>query len=101
MAVDPGAGIVHPIEGRGHDRAIGAKPRPLVEDQQVLGRIEQLLVLVLAVQFDQAVGQVLQGAGGGQGPVDEGPTAALRGDLAPDDDLEPGESGRKKKRYYN
>ena len=46
------------------------------------GRIEQRLVLVLAVQLDQPVRQVLERAGGGQRAVDERAAAPLRRDLA-------------------
>ena len=65
------------------------KAGPGVEQRQVLARIEQLLVFVLAMQFDQPVGEVLECAGGGQRSGDEGPAAALRGDFAADDDLLP------------
>ncbi len=48
-------------------------------------RIEQRLMLVLAVQLDQARGQILERAGGRERAVDERAAAALRGDLAPDE----------------
>ena len=44
-------------------------------------------MFVLPVEFDQPVGQILQRAGGRQRAVDEGAAAALRGDLAPHQQL--------------
>ena len=46
------------------------------------GRIEQRLVLVLAVEFDEPVGEILQCASGGEVAVDERTAAALSGNLA-------------------
>jgi hypothetical protein len=51
--------------------------------------VQQRLVFMLAVQLDQAGGQLLQGAGGGQSSVDERPAAPLSGDLAPHEQLFP------------
>ena len=65
----------------------GTRVRPLVQHQQVLRRVEELLVFVLAVQFDEAVRQVLEGGRGGERAVDEGAAAALRRDLAAHDRL--------------
>ena len=53
-----------------------------VKCAQVRGRIEQRLVLVLAVEFDEPVGEILQCASGCEVTVDERTTAALRGNLA-------------------
>ena len=44
-------------------------------------------MFVLAVQFDEPIRQVFEGRGGGQRAVDECAAPALRGDLAPDDQL--------------
>ena len=49
--------------------------------------VEQRLVLVLPVQFDQARREVLQRAGGDEDPVDERAAAALSRDLATDQQL--------------
>ena len=46
---------------------------------------QQALMFVLPVHFEQASGQIAQGARGGQRAVDERAAAALRGDLAADD----------------
>ena len=48
-------------------------------------RIEQQLVLVLAVQIDEPGPEIPERAAGHQSAVDGRPAAALRGDLAPDD----------------
>ncbi len=53
----------------------------------MLGRIEQLLVFVLAVQLDELVREILQRCGRRERTVDERAASALAGDLAPDDDL--------------
>ena len=53
----------------------------------MLGRVEQLLVFVLAVKLDQPVREVLQRRGRGQRGDDEGPAAALTRDLPADDQL--------------
>ena len=50
-------------------------------------RIEQRLVLVLAVELDEAAGQLLERAGGRERAVDERAAAPLRGDLAADEQL--------------
>src|SRR5580765_7943206 len=52
-------------------------------------RVQKGLMLVLAVEFDQPVGQVLERAGCRECPVDERAAASLRGDLAPDQQLFP------------
>ena len=44
-------------------------------------------MFVLAVQLDEAVGEILERRRGGQGAVDEGAAPALAGQLAPHDDL--------------
>ena len=51
----------------------------------MLGGVEQLLVLVLAVHLDKPIRQVLEGCGSGKRAVDECATPALGGDLAPHD----------------
>ena len=51
------------------------------------GRIEQHLVLVLAVEIDEAAAQIAQCGAGGEGAVDRGAAAALRRDFATDDHL--------------
>ena len=38
----------------------------LVEDEQVLRRVEQLLMFVLAVELDEPVGEVLERGRGGE-----------------------------------
>ena len=55
--------------------------------QQVLRGVEELLMFVLAVQFDEAVREVLEGRGRGERAVDERAAAALRRDLAPHDQI--------------
>ena len=50
-------------------------------------RIEKRLVLVLSVQFDEACGEIAEGAGGCERAVDERSTASLAADFAPDDQL--------------
>jgi hypothetical protein len=77
----------HAGPGLGHPRRRRAELRVLVEQRQVRQRIEQRLVLVLAVQFDQLVRKVAQRRRGGQRAVDERAAAAGAGQLAPDDDL--------------
>ena len=56
-----------------------------VEQVEVRVGIEQGLVLVLAVKVDEAGGQVAQRGGRREGAVDERAAAALRGDLAADE----------------
>ena len=58
-----------------------------VEQVEVGGRVEQDLMLVLAVQVDQDARQIAERGAGGQRAVDEGAAAALRRDLAPEDDF--------------
>ena len=70
-----------------HSGADLIESRPGVEQRQVLRRVEQLLVFVLAVELDEAVGKILERRGRGERAVDEGAAAALRGDLATDDQL--------------
>ena len=53
----------------------------------MLCRIQQLLMLVLAMQLDQPVRQIFERRGGRERAVDEGAASALRGDLASDDQL--------------
>ena len=61
----------HRVERGGRRREQRVERAERVEDAEMRGRIEQRLVLVLAVQLDQAGRQVLQRAGGGEGAVDE------------------------------
>ena len=58
-----------------------------VEEVDVGGRVEQDLVLVLAVQVDEDARQLAERGAGREGTVDEGAAAALRGDLPPQDDF--------------
>ena len=60
---------------------------PRVEHRQMSGRIEQRLVFVLPVQFDQLADQRLEGRGVDQLSVDEGSRAPLSRDLAPHEHL--------------
>ncbi len=55
-----------------------------VERAKVRGRIEQRLVLVLTVQFDEARREILQRTGRRERAVDERAAASLRRDLAAD-----------------
>jgi biopolymer transport protein TolQ len=61
----------------------------LIEHEEVLGGIEQLLVLMLTVQLHQPVGQILQCRRRGEGAIDERSAAPLGGDLAAHDQLRP------------
>jgi len=81
--------VVHPqpIElfaqaANGRERRGDLCPRlietgPRIEQREMLGRIEQLLVLVLPVQLDEPVRQVLERGRGGQRAVDERAAPAL------------------------
>ena len=66
---------------------VGIEARPRIEQRQVLRRIEQLLMLVLAVKLDEAIREILERGRGRERAVDERAAAALRRDLAPDDQL--------------
>ena len=61
---------------------------PRIEQREVLRGIEKLLMFVLAVQLNEAIRQILECGGGGECAGDEGARAALRGDLAPHDQLD-------------
>ncbi len=81
------AQIADAFERRGDPRTAIAQTSPAVEQRQMLRRVEKLLVLVLSVKLDERVRQRPEIAGGGQRAVDERAAAALRGDLATDDQL--------------
>ena len=81
------AQAAHRRERARHLRAWRLEARPRIQQREMLGGIEQLLMFVLAVQLDQPIRQILERRGGGQRAVDEGAAAALRGDLAAHDQL--------------
>jgi hypothetical protein len=70
------------LEEAGHLFGQATKSAEVVNDVQMRGRIEQGVVFVLSVKFDEASREVLQGAGGRQFPVDVRPAPPLGGDLA-------------------
>jgi len=59
----------------------------LVEHRKVGGRVEQRLVLVLAVQLDQLCGEFAESRGGRECPTDERSASALVRQLASDNRL--------------
>ena len=69
--------------GRGVELCVG------VEQRQMRQRIEQCLMFVLPVQFDEALREVAECARRGECAVDERSAASLAGDLAADDELTP------------
>src|SRR5262245_57328143 len=62
-----------------------AKLRVAVDEREVRQRIEQGLMLVLPVQFDESQGEIAKGARSCDGPVDERATAPLTRHLTPDE----------------
>ena len=58
-----------------------------VEHDDMFGRVEERLVLVLTVQIDQRRAELAQRGRRRERVVDERAAAALRGDLAPHDDF--------------
>ena len=77
------------VERHGRGRRQRIKTTERVDHAKVRGRIEERLMLVLAVELDQPRGQVLQRARRGERTVDERPAAPLRGNLAADEQLFP------------
>ena len=75
----------HRLERRGRRADKRVEPAERIDHTEMRRRVEQRLVLVLAVQFDEAIGQVLQRAGRRERAVDERAAAPLRRDLAADE----------------
>ncbi len=87
-----GAGQVVPDSSPAFERRsrrIGqpTKPTEGVYDVQMRNRVQERMVLVLPVKFDQPARQIPECASRRQFTVDVGAAAALRSDLAPDEKL--------------
>ena len=71
----------------GQGDALAVEASVAIEERQLHRRVEQRLVLVLAVEIDQRADRLPQRRGRDELPVEEGAAPALGGDLASDDQL--------------
>ena len=79
---------IHPSPvGSGRGCRLPAQATALVEEQGVAFRVEQGLVLMLAMQVDEELARFAQPPHGQHGAVDEGPRTSLGADLTAQDEM--------------